>query len=96
MPNVKCRISRGNRIDNLRTFTLEAERVILSEMKNDAAKNDILGKHMRDVDRTLLRENLKLTPSQRLEKFIKFMRFTTELRHAGEKARQDTVATKER
>jgi len=26
---------------------------------------------MRDVDRTLLRENLKLTQAQRLEKFVK-------------------------
>jgi len=42
---------------------------------------------MRDVDRTLLRENLKLTQAQRLEKFVKFVRFTSELRPAGEKAR---------
>ena len=43
--------------------------------------------YMRDVDRTLLRENLKLTQAQRLEKFVKFVRFTSELRRAGEKAR---------
>jgi len=42
---------------------------------------------MRDVDRTLSRENLKLTQAQRLEKFVKFVRFTSELRRAGEKAR---------
>ena len=33
---------------------------------------------MRDVDRTLLRKNLKLTPTERLEKFVKFIRFTSE------------------
>jgi len=51
-------------------------------MKSEASEIDI---YMRDVDRTLLRENLKLTPAQRLEKFVKFVRFTSELRRAGER-----------
>jgi hypothetical protein len=42
---------------------------------------------MTDIDRTLLRENLKLTPAQRLKKFVNFIRFTSELRRAGETAR---------
>ena len=53
-------------------------------MENNAANIDI---YMRDVDRTLLRENLKLTPAQRLEKFVSFSRFASELRRAGEKVR---------
>jgi hypothetical protein len=48
---------------------------------------------MRDVDRTLLRENLKLTPAQRLEKFVNAARFTSELRRAGERARRRAVQT---
>jgi hypothetical protein len=47
---------------------------------------------MRDVDRTLLRENLKLTPAQRLEKFVKVACFTSELRRAGEKVRRRATA----
>ena len=50
---------------------------------------------MRDVDRTLLRENLKLTPAQRLEKFAKVTRFTSELRRAGERMRRRAVQTAE-
>jgi len=50
---------------------------------------------MRDVDRTLLRENLKLTPAQRLEKFVKVARFTSELRRAGERMRRRAVQTAE-
>jgi hypothetical protein len=42
--------------------------------------------HMRDVDWTLLHENLKLTPAQRLEKFVKFMRFMSELGRGHEGA----------
>jgi hypothetical protein len=51
--------------------------------------------HMYEVDRTLLRENLKLTPAQRLEKFLSFSRFISELRRAGEKARGREVARKQ-
>ncbi|MEY2511588.1 MAG: hypothetical protein QOE26_2351 [Verrucomicrobiota bacterium] len=49
---------------------------------------------MRDIDRSLLRENLKLTPAQQLEKFMKFRDFTSELRRAGENARQKRITGK--
>jgi hypothetical protein len=48
---------------------------------------------MRDVDRTLLRENLKLTPAQRLEKFVKVACFMSEIRRAGEGVRRRAVQT---
>jgi hypothetical protein len=35
----------------------------------------------KDVDRTLLREHLKLTPQQRLEKLVAFMRAIEALRN---------------
>ena len=50
--------------------------------------------YMRGIDRSLLRENLKLTPAQRLEKFMKFRDFTSELHGAGENARQKAVTGK--
>ena len=40
----------------------------------------------RDVDRTLLRENLKLTPTERVLKLIDFVQFLTEVRAAGKSA----------
>ena len=43
--------------------------------------------YMRDIDRSLLRENLKLTHAERLEKFVHFSSFAAELRRAGEEAR---------
>ena len=52
--------------------------------------------YMRDIDRSLLRENLKLTPAQRLEKFMKFRDFTSELRRAGENARRQPITGKAR
>lgn len=40
----------------------------------------------KDVDRTLLRENLKLTPTQRLEKLQAFVRLIEEARTGGRRA----------
>ena len=46
--------------------------------------------YMRDVDRTLLRENLKLTPAQRLEKLVRFTSFASALKQAGRRTRTRT------
>jgi hypothetical protein len=43
--------------------------------------------YKRDVDRTLLRENLKLTVTQRLEKLMAVQRFAEEMRRAGKLSR---------
>lgn len=45
--------------------------------------------YMRDVDRTLLRRNLALTPEQRLLQLQELARFADELRRAGQTARQN-------
>lgn len=43
----------------------------------------VIEAYKRDVDRTLLRENLRLTPQQRFEKFKAMQEFAVELRRAG-------------
>lgn len=43
----------------------------------------VIEAYKKDVDRTLLRENLKLTPQQRLEKLVAFMRSLDQLREAA-------------
>jgi hypothetical protein len=45
--------------------------------------------YKRDVDRTLLRENLKLTVSQRLDKLFQLQQFAAELRRAGARLRDN-------
>ncbi len=46
--------------------------------------------YKKDVDRTLLRENLKLSVEDRLLKLIELQRFAEELRRAGREARTGT------
>ena len=60
------------------------------------AADPLIEVYLRDVDRSLLRENLKLTPAQRLEKFVRFARFAGELRSAGRRARATTRARRKR
>jgi hypothetical protein len=47
----------------------------------------VIEAYKKDVDRTLLRENLKLTPTQRLEKLQSFVAMLSELREAGKRHR---------
>jgi len=51
--------------------------------------------YKKDVDRTLLRENLKLTPQQRFEKFHGVMKNIMALRRAGEESRAAAKRTGE-
>lgn len=43
----------------------------------------VIEAYKKDVDRTLLRENLKLTVEQRLRKFASFLEYAQELRGAA-------------
>jgi hypothetical protein len=47
----------------------------------------VIEQYKKDIDRTLLRENLKLTPEQRLQKLQDFVNLATELREAGRRTR---------
>jgi len=50
--------------------------------------NPVIEAYKKDVDRTLIRENLKLTPQQRIENLIRLLKFQDELRSAMQKAEQ--------
>ena len=57
-------------------------------MKTESYLDPVVEVYKRDLDRTLLRENLKLTHAQRLEKLVNFSAFAAELRAAGARARR--------
>ncbi len=52
-------------------------------MENTDCVDPVIEFYKKDVDRTLLRENLKLTVQQRFEKFERFMEYVYGLREAG-------------
>jgi len=46
----------------------------------------VIEAYKKDIDRTLIRENLKLTPEERLLQLMKLQEFAEELRAAGRRA----------
>jgi hypothetical protein len=56
-------------------------------MKSSVYRDPVVEAYMAGVDRTLLRENLKLTPAQRLEKLVRFSSFAGTLRDARRRSR---------
>ena len=61
---------------------------MLRVMDPVAANTDSVGDFMRDVDRTLLRENLKLSFEERARKHLRVLQMVEELRQAGKRLRQ--------
>jgi hypothetical protein len=57
--------------------------------QNDSSDwvDPVIEAYKRDVDRTLLREALRLTPEERLTNLQKLCDFAEEMRRAGERAR---------
>ena len=58
-------------------------------MKAAAANKTVRGL-MADIDRTLLRENLKLSVKERARKHLRVLQFLEELRRARKKLRQQS------
>lgn len=48
--------------------------------------DDVIALYKRDVDRTLLRENLRLTPEERIRKLVRFLALSQAVRDAGRAA----------
>ena len=66
----------------------------MSDM-NDAEKSEskkdqdrVIDAYKKDVDVTLIRENLRLTVDQRFQQLMKLQQFAEDLRRAGRKARE--------
>lgn len=57
-------------------------------MNSVPANTDSVRDFMRDVDRTLLRENLKLSFEERARKHLRVLLFVEELQRAGKRLRQ--------
>jgi hypothetical protein len=51
----------------------------------------VIEAYKRDIDRSLLRENLKLTVEERFEELRRLQEFAAELRRAGREATHDEL-----
>jgi len=63
----------------------------LSENRASELEPDpVIEAYKKDVDRTLIRENLRLTVEERFEKLMRLQQFAEELRNAGSRNPQKT------
>lgn len=56
-------------------------------MEIDLSEDRVIQAYKKDIDRTLIRENLKLTVEERFLKAMALPRFADEFRRAGREAR---------
>jgi hypothetical protein len=54
----------------------------------DPDRDPLIEALKRDLDMSLLRRNLKLTPQQRIDQLVEMQRFAAELAEAGRKVRE--------
>ena len=57
--------------------------------KSSTDPDPVIEAYKKDVDVTLIRENLRLTVDQRFRQLMELQRFAEELQNAGRKARQE-------
>ena len=59
------------------------------QSKTTVNSDPVIEEYRKDIDRTLIRENLRLTVDQRFQQLMELQRFAEELQNAGRKARQN-------
>ena len=58
--------------------------------KRESGLDAVIEAYKKDVDVTLIRENLRLTVDQRFQQLMKLQQFAKELQRAGRKARSQS------
>jgi hypothetical protein len=86
---VAARDPDGNNVDGDRpTASIPGLRYDSDMGTSAAAQDPLLEALIRDVDMSLIRRNLQLTPQQRIDQLVEMQRFAAELAKAGRKARE--------
>ena len=62
----------------------------MSDSADTSADDPVIELYKQGVDRTLLRENLRRTPEERLRALLALQRFAAEVREAGQKLRRES------
>jgi len=62
-------------------------RTLSLPIESDKSQDPVIEAYKKDIDRSLIRENLSLTVDQRFQQLMKLQEFADELRRAGRNAR---------
>ena len=64
---------------------------LMFETSDELEPDPVIEAYKKDIDRTLIIENLRLTPEQRLDNLMALQEFAEELRKAGRKLHDDEL-----
>ena len=64
-------------------MTGECENYVMSRQDEHSAPDPVIEAYKKDVDRTLIRENLRLSVEQRFEQLMRLQEFAQQLGRAG-------------
>ena len=67
---------------------INIDEAIMSTVKSPIKPDPVIECYKKDIDRTLIRENLKMSHEDRLIKLMQLQGFAEELRRAGTRARR--------
>ncbi|HXG67611.1 MAG TPA: hypothetical protein VNO70_21085 [Blastocatellia bacterium] len=67
----------------------------MNRRDNALDPDPVIEAYKKDIDRSLIRENLRLSVEQRFEKLMRLQRFAEELRRAGQPRDFDAIAEQE-
>jgi hypothetical protein len=59
----------------------------MDDRRQHLEPDPVIEAYKKDIDRTLIRENLKLSPEEQLRKLVRLQRAADELRRAGRRIR---------
>lgn len=68
---------------------IEPEFLKMNYLDSQFEQDPVIEAYKKDIDRTLIRENLKLTVQQRIDKLIGLIQFQEKLRAAARKAEEN-------
>ena len=60
----------------------------MKQLESSLQPDPVIEAYKKDVDRTLIREHLRLTVEQRFEELMRLQEFAEELQRAGNNAKQ--------
>jgi len=61
----------------------------MEKAESQSGIDPVIEAYKKDIDVTLIRENLRLTVDQRFQQLMKLQQFADDLRRAGRKARSE-------
>lgn len=87
-PTARRKLDAAIRQVEIRRRSRDPFRVSFVEMADKEWKDPVTEAYKRDVDRTLLEKNLRLTPEERILAAMELQRLAEEVRRAGREAQR--------